>query len=254
MTYAPPPPQPTLPQGGPAPFPKPAPGTDLGSDLGAALGFAWNALLRNWVPFLVAGLIYSVIAGVILFGGTIGGMIAMFSAIDTTSTEAPPLGTIALFYGIILGAGLLSAPFLWLWQSGTARAAETVLDGGRPTLGQAMAGPFRIILTMLLVGVITVVGFLLLYIPGLIASVLLMFAIPAAARGASPVEAITQSISLARNNLGTTIVAYLVLGVIGSIGGSLIITVIAVVPFLVLFEIGMFERLNGRNLPEPARA
>ena len=95
---------------------------------------------------------------------------------------------------------------------------------------------------------------LLRNIPGLIASVLLFFAIPASARGASPVEAIKQSVALVRANLGTTIVAWLVLSVVGSAAGMFVLPIIVTIPFYVLFQLGMFERLQGRELPDPARA
>lgn len=235
--------------------PRPGPGQDLGADLGAALRFASSALLRNWVSFLVVGLVYCLVITVLLVGGFVGGVVAMFPMLaELGPSEEPPLEATLLFLAIFYGAALLSAPFFLLWQSGSARAAEVVLEGGRPRLGQAVVGPLRIILTALLVGAITLVGMLLLYIPGLIASVLLIFAVPAAARGASPVAALRQSVSLVRNNLATSIVTYLVIGIIGSIAGSLVVTVLALVPFLLLFELGMFERLNGRELPEPARA
>lgn len=235
---------------------RPAPGADLGADLGAALTFAGRALLRNWLPFLVVGLLYSAIATVLVVGGIAAGIAAMLPMAESASPgdDVPPQA-ILVFYGIVTLAIVLMVPFMLLWQSGSARAAEVILDGGRPTLRQALVGPFRVILTALLVGAITVVGLMLLYIPGLIAGVLLMFAIPAAARGASPLEALTQSVALVRANLATAIVTYLVISVIGSLAGFLLITVIALIPFLLLFEIGMFERLSGRELPEPtARA
>ncbi|AXK47115.1 hypothetical protein DXU92_06440 [Brachybacterium saurashtrense] len=228
----------------------------MGADLGAALTFAGRALLRNWLPFLVVGLLYSAIATVLVVGGIAAGIAAMLPMAESASPgdDVPPQA-ILVFYGIVTLAIVLMVPFMLLWQSGSARAAEVILDGGRPTLRQALVGPFRVILTALLVGAITVVGLMLLYIPGLIAGVLLMFAIPAAARGASPLEALRQSVALVRANLATAIVTYLVISVIGSLAGFLLITVIALIPFLLLFEIGMFERLSGRELPEPtARA
>ena len=232
----------------------PAPGQDLGSDLGAALKFAGDSLLRNWVPFLIAGLIYSAIATVLVIAGIAGGIFAMIPMLeDMGPADEPGIGAVLVFYAIVFGAALLTVPFMLLWQSGTARASEVILDGGRPRIGQALVGPLRVILTALLVGAITFVGTLLFYIPGLIASVMLMFAIPAAARGASPVAAIKQSVALVRANLATAIITYLVISAIGSIAGMFVITIIALIPFLILFEIGMFERLNGRRLPEPAK-
>lgn len=230
--------------------PPPTPGRDLSTDLGAALRFAGSALLRHWVPFLVAGLVYCLIAAVLVIGGVVGGIAAMIPMLSEVGPgEEPPPEAILLFFAISYGAVLLSAPFFLLWQSGSARSAEVILEGGRPRLGQALVGPLRIILTSLLVGAITVVGMLLLYVPGLIASVLLIFAVPAAARGASPIAAVKESIALVRSNLATAIVTWVVIGVIGSIAGTLIVTIVALVPFLLLFEVGMYERLRGRELP-----
>ncbi|WP_076810339.1 hypothetical protein [Brachybacterium sp. P6-10-X1] len=232
----------------------PPPGTDLASDLGAALKFAGNSLLRNPAAFIIAGLIYSVVMFVLIAGGSVLGFVLTIPQMEATaSSDDPPIGALLTLYGIILAASLLCIPLNLLWQSGSARAAGVILEGGRPSIGQAMIGPMRIILTALLVLVITAVGFLLLYIPGIIASVVLMYAVPAAVRGASPGEAIKESFSLVKNNLGTSIVMVLALAVIGSIAGMIVISVIVLVPFMVLAYIGMYERLSGRELPEPAR-
>lgn len=109
-------------------------------------------------------------------------------------------------------------------------------------------------MTALVTLVIVMIGTFLLQIPGLIASVLLFYAIPAAVRGSSPGEALRVSFQLAKNNLGTTIVAWLILAVSASLAGAIVVGVIIVVPFTVLFQLGMFERLIGRALPEPARS
>lgn len=244
------PPSPSLHHGG-----APAPGTDLAADLGAALHFAGTALLRNPVAYLVVGFIYCAIYTVVILGGMLGGIAAMFSRTDQwSSSDYVPVIELILFYAIMLGAMVLLIPFALMWQSASGRAAEIVLQGGRPTIGQALVGPGRIVLTSLLYGLIVMVGMLLFYIPGLIAAVLFMFAIPASARGAAPVAALKESYALVRANLGTAIVAYLVLSVILSVGAMVVVGIVVMTPFIVLFELGMYERLRGRELPEPARA
>ncbi|GAA1484252.1 hypothetical protein [Brachybacterium fresconis] len=237
-----------------APAVGPPPGTDLASDLGAALKFAGNSLLRNPAAFIIAGLIYSVVMFVLVAGGSVLGFVLTIPQMEATaSSDDPPIGALLTLYGIIIAASLLCIPLSLLWQSGSARAAGVILEGGRPSIGQAMIGPMRIILTALLVLVITFIGFLLLYIPGIIASVLLMYAVPAAVRGASPVEAVKESFSLVTKNLGTSIVMVLALAVIGSVAGLIVISVIVLIPFTMLAYVGMYERLSGRDLPEPAR-
>lgn len=233
----------------------PAPGTDLAADLGAALSFSGVALLRNPVTYLVSGLIYCAIYLLIIGGGFVGGIAAMIAVMgDPYSSDSDELLGVLALYGVLLAAMLVAMPFALVWQSGSARAAEIVREGGRPTLGQAMVGPMRVILTALLYGAIVLVGMLLLYIPGLIAAVLFMFSVPAAIRGASPVEALKESFTLVKNNLGTAIVGYLVLMVAASIGSTIIVGVLVLTPFMMLFELGLYERLNGRRLPEPAKA
>ena len=245
------PPPPGAPQQQPVPqAPGPRPGTDLGTDLGAALSFAGRSLLRNPAAFLVAGVVYGLLT-LIVVGASVAGLVAyMVSAMPSDPYAEPELGMFVAAYAIMFGILLLLVPIMLLWESGTGRAGELILEGARPSIGQALVGPGRVILTALLMGVIVTIGTFLLYLPGLVASIAFFYAIPAAARGASPVEALKQSVRLVRANLGTTIVAWLVLSVIGSVAGSLIITVIALVPFTILFQLGMFERLSGRELPD----
>ncbi|MGP9538693.1 hypothetical protein ACT3SP_11820 [Brachybacterium sp. AOP43-C2-M15] len=248
---------------GPVPGPAPAgnlpgrplPGKDLGADLGAGLRFALDAVLRNPVAFVVPGVIYGILVAVLFGGGMITGFVLAVPQMETAaSSDEMPLGVILTIYGAMALGGLLAAPLMWFWQTGAVRAGRAVVEGGRPTFGQAMIGSGRLLLTLLLVGLIVVVGMLLLYVPGLIASVLLTFALPAAARGARPVEAIKESISLVRANLATTIVVVVLVSAIGSVAGMLVITVVVLVPFIALFHLGIYERLSGRELPEPARA
>ncbi|MGO1927393.1 MAG: hypothetical protein ACTH1T_17275, partial [Brachybacterium tyrofermentans] len=109
----------------------PAPGGDLGADLGAALSFAGNALLRNPVTYLVSGLIFCVIYLLIIGGGTVGGIFAMLAFMgDPYASGSDELAGLLAFYGIFFGALLLAMPFTLLWQSGAARAAEIVREGG----------------------------------------------------------------------------------------------------------------------------
>lgn len=252
-------PGPTLPQGSPsqgaAPAPAgPAPGTDLAADLGGGLKFAGQAMLRNPAAYLVSGLIYTVLILVILVGSVVAGVLVSMNQIEARGYAGEPtFGNVALMLAVTYGLMLLAVPISLLWQAGAARSGVVVLEGGRPSIGQTMAGPWRIILTALLSGAIIAIGTLLLYLPGLIATVLLFYAIPASARGASPIEALKESFRLATKNLGTTIVAYLVIGVASSIASMVILPLIILIPFFVLFQLGMYERVNGRAPREPSR-
>lgn len=237
----------------PAPSLGPEPGTDLGADLGAALSFAAKGLWRSLVAFLVPGIVYVLLIVVVSVAAVIAMMVVVFSRLPDPSVE-PGLGDMAIGFAVMSGVLLLLAPVQLLWQAGSARAAEVIREGGRPTIVQAFFGPVRIVVTALLVTAITLVGTLLFYLPGLAAAVALMYAIPAAARGASPVAALKESVGLARRNLGTTVVSYLVLIATSYVVSLVFVVAVVLTPFVVLFEIGVYERLNGRRLPDPARA
>lgn len=234
---------------------QPRPGTDLGADLGASLSFAWTAFARNAVPFVGASLIWSVLVLLLIGGGIAGAVaVAVQDAAAMTPEGEPSVGTILTIYAIIFGVALLSAPFSLLWQSGAARGAEEIIEGRRPTLGRAMVGPMRVILTALLVAVITNIGMALCILPGYAAAIFLMLAVPAAAAGASPIAAIKESFALVKANFVTVLVCWLVMGAILSVMGMLLLPLVAAVPLAVLFEVGLYHRLRGRELPEPRSA
>src|SRR5699024_20204 len=148
----------------------------------------------------------------------------------------------------------VSMPVALLWQAGTARAGGVILEGSRPTFGQALVGPGRAFPTALLMKVIDDIGTFLLYLPGIIGCLILMHAILAAFRGSFPTAAVKESVALARAHLGTTVVGYLALMVASYAGSMVVIGMIAAIPFGVLLQLALYERLNGRELPEPAKA
>lgn len=242
--------QPATPQPG-----RPAPGTNLGGDIGATFSFAGSALLRNPVALLVSGAIYTLIVtvvsviGALVMAGVIAGRASQWQ-----NSDSIPVWELLLAYSALIPVLVIAGVIALLWQTGAVRAATIIADGGRPTLGQAMIGPGRVIATSLLVGLICAVGALLFYIPGLIAAALLLYAVPAAARGASPGAAMKQSVGLATSHLGTTVVALLILSAISMVAGFVIVGVIASIPFIGLFCVGLRERLTGRELIDPVPA
>lgn len=231
----------------------PEPGKDLGADLGEALKFTGLALVRNPLTYLLSGLLYVAVMIAIIIAGSFIAFFASFATIDPYATSDPPVSALLIMFGVIGLSTLIAAGLMVLWQAGAARSAQIVLEGGRPRFGQALIGPGRIIVTALLIGVMVTIGSLLLYVPGLIAAVLTMYAIPAAMRGASPVEALKESFRLVRANPATSIVAWLIIGAASTIASLFMIPLLILVPFMVLFQVGLYERLNGRRLPAPAQ-
>ena len=239
---------------GAAGAPGPTPGTDLGADLGAGLRFAGTGLLRGAAALLGVGALYAVAMLVVLGVGFALTLFLSIAMVETSSSAGgdPSFGQMivifALCFVLVLVTGVVGA----LWQAGAAQAGGILAGGERPTFRQGLIGPGRVVTTAVLVLVIVMIGSVLLYLPGIIAAVLLFYAIPAALRGASPGQALRESVSTATSNLGVTIVGFLITMVAFSIGGTLVVGFIAVIPFTVLLQIGLYERVNGRTPSLPA--
>ena len=242
-----------VPQGSAA-APGPAPGTDLGADLGAGLRFAGTGLLRGAAALLGVGALYAVAMLVVVGVGFALTLFLSIAMVETSSSAGgdPSFGQMivifALCFVLVLVAGVVGA----LWQAGAAQAGGILAGGERPSFRQGLIGPGRVVTTAVLVLVIVMIGSVLLYLPGIIAAVLLFYAIPAALRGASPGQALRESVATATSNLGVTIVGFLITMVASSIGGTLVVGFIAVIPFTVLLQIGLYERVNGRTPSLPA--
>lgn len=239
---------------GTAGAPGPTPGTDLGADLGAGLRFAGTGLLRGAAALLGVGALYAVAMLVVVGVGFALTLFLSIAMVETSSSAGgdPSFGQMivifALCFVLVLVAGVVGA----LWQAGAAQAGGILAGGERPSFRQGLIGPGRVVTTAVLVLVIVMIGSVLLYLPGIIAAVLLFYAIPAALRGASPGQALRESVATATSNLGVTIVGFLITMVASSIGGTLVVGFIAVIPFTVLLQIGLYERVNGRTPSLPA--
>lgn len=233
------------------------PGTDLGSDISAAMRWMWQSFTRNLSAFLVPGIVYGLLM-LLLIGGAIAAYVWGFVSdmqYDPVAGEyTPNLERLLIGLGIFTGLSLLTMIPSLLWQSGSARAAATIVDGRRPSTGEAFTGPGRVITTALLVAVITFIGSLLCYLPGILAAFFFLWAIPASAHGASPIEALKESARLAKENVATSIVTMLIIYAASSIGGMFLLPLVVLPALTALFLRGMYERLNGRELVEPQAA
>lgn len=226
----------------------PAPGTDLGADLSAALTFAWSAFTRNLGAFLGASAVWFVVFFIVIGGGTVG-FVAYMATVAPTTSE-PSGGQVLIAWAIITGASLVTGLLAMVWQAGVYRGGVSVVNGGRATFGQVLIGSGNVLLTVLLTGVIAGIGSMLCYLPGLVASLFLLFAVPAAAMGVSPFRAIGQSFALVKENFLTSFIGWLILGVATTIA-AIGITLIVLVPLIALFQLGLYQRLTGQQLPDP---
>ena len=114
--------------------------------------------------------------------------------------------------------------------------ARSALGGVEPVLGDALAAVAHrlgaVVVTASLVGLIVMIGFLFLVIPGLVAAVFLMFALPAVLLdGLGAVDGMRRSAALVRAHPGP-VVAFLVGCLLVFVGMGIASWILSFVPFL----------------------
>jgi uncharacterized membrane protein len=262
---APPPPPPGQPGGyGAAPPPPPAP--PLGSGPYSpteAFSYGWAKFKAKpgdlLVPILVVLLIVIVLQVVvqIILRAT------LLSTGDCTTTIGGSTITTSCGPGLfvsLLGAGLAGLVTSLITQAlgaGLIKNALNVADGKPVSMGEigTWAANGRVITAALIVAVATFVGTLLCYVPGIIVGFLLnwtMFYV--VDKDMAPVDAAKASVKFATDNLGNTVVFYL-LGIVVLVVGAVLCLVglLVSVPVLLIAAAYTFRRLNDEQVtPAPA--
>lgn len=231
----PPPPAAGTPGGSPAP---------QGGDFSVpdAFTYGWEKFQQNMGPIVLGTLVYlgaSIVIGVIWFflAGAILGVGAdsgagFFALMLTTAVMG--LVGVALFF--IIQAGIIRAALAL--TSGRQIEMTTLLD--LDNLGQ-------VILTALIVGVASAIGFVLCYIPGLVVMVFTSFAMHFVIDKRLPaVEAIRASVDLINRNLGAMVVLLIAGYVANAIGTMLCgVGLIVSIPVVIIANTYAYRRMQG---------
>ncbi len=212
----PPPPYGSVP---PPPFggaPSPFPGGGSFS-AGDAIGYGWKKFRENAGPILLATLLLIVASiAVSLIAGAVTG--AGFEKSGMTTNN----GSIGFSAGGLISQ-ILTNVVGFIVAAGITRGALDITEGHPFNLATAFGklNFVNVILTSLLVGIMTVVGFVLFVIPGVLVAFFTIFAIYFVVdKNTSPIESVRSSFNLIRANVGSTIllillsIAILILGLI----------------------------------------
>lgn len=227
---------------------------DLSATLTEMFRWSWAAFSRNVAAFLVPGAVYGVALLVLSVGAYIAWLLVLTSSFDDTSSATLDMTPLIVATSAMVVVIPICSAIGLAWLSGTARATKIIHEGGRPTIGQGFIGSRGVVLTSLAVFVLVFLGTLLLYVPGLILSVLLMYTIPAAMRGAPTGAAMRESYDLVRANPGISIVIMLCLGAVSYVVGLTVVGLVVAQAAYLLLSFAAYELLSRRPLPEPARA
>jgi uncharacterized membrane protein len=230
---------------------------------GDAFNWAWNSFSKNAAALIVPMIIYGVGLVVLwivlqLILGAIG--LAAIGGSAATSTDrygqTSSAGAGLGFFGWMIGMALMSFVFVLAVsyvQAAFVSGALEIADG-RPVSISSFLRPPRnfgqVIVAALLVGLGVAVGYMLCFLPGLIFAFFSFFTIPFVVdRGLSPIDAMKASFSTINRNLGSAILAYLIIVAVGIVGGAVLcVGTFISVPVSLLILTYTYRRLSGGQI------
>jgi uncharacterized membrane protein len=250
----PPPPPPPPPGGG-----LPVGGDAQPADGPSAIRYGWEKFLEHWqavVVALVVGFVIIVVLGVIGYllqrsltsvdechvRITNSGVVRSSGCGDSVSTVTQLFAWALFEFLVLLGMSILQLFVIratLMIVRGEPLEASKVMTTDR--LGAYLVGA-------IVVGILTFVGFLLCVLPGIAVAIFTLFwGYFLVDKNMSPVEAITASFNLVKDNFGLVIVFWL-LTILITIAGAIVcgVGLIVAIPVVVIATGYMYMRLQGQ--------
>ncbi len=216
--------------------------------VGDAFNYGWTKFTQN-VGGIILGVVLYVLAFLILSGIFFAILVGVGSAASPDGDNSG-LGALFGFTGLLFMA--VVALLTVLMQAGVIRACLEISYGRKVDVKTffQFTDLGKLVLAALLVGVLTAVGYMLCFIPGLVfaffAQFTLFFVID---KGLSPVDALKASFSLVNKNLGT-VIALFVGVLIANVIGELLCGVgtLVALPVGLLATTFVYRRLLGEQV------
>ena len=226
--------------------------------MGEAFGWAWNKFSKNAAPLIIATLVYGLIVIVLqviinLLQAAVSPGVSDYTS-DANgfsyswSTTSMGLGGILIsivgwFVLLIVGAAI---------QSGFLSGVLDIANGQQVSVGSFFRprNIGQVVIAGLIVGVITTIGLFLCVIPGLLASIMLMFTVVALLdRNLSAVDAVKTSFDTSKANFGNAFLTWIV-GVAIIFAGAIVcgVGLLVAVPVAALFLVFAWRRITGGQI------
>ncbi|MFT3715124.1 MAG: hypothetical protein QM774_04000 [Gordonia sp. (in: high G+C Gram-positive bacteria)] len=241
------------------PYPRQATGT---VDVGTSVSWSWKAFTRNPVGMMLPGILQFV-AGLIGAGVIIAGVFLMLRGTTTTTAgydsatgtysnsstdfQFHPDGLILILLGLVALIALTS------YLQGGLQSGILAFADGRPVSTGTFLKPSRpgaYVGTVLLVTLVTIVGFVLI-VPGILAMFAFQYApIMVLDKNLSPVQAMKASAKLAFGKFGDSIIVTIVHWAYNWVGGMVLIGTILTMPLAEAFRIHAYRDLESHPIPQ----
>ncbi len=247
MSHDTPPSEPPHPPGGSgAPPPPPPPGGGWGTppySVSTAFTYALEKFKANWGPLVLISLVL-IVAGLVAFGISY----SLLVSIGNPSNGSP----FALFNGqwlLNLVSSMVLLPVVIVLQAGVVNGALRLSRNQTLSVGEAFSG-FNwghVLVTGLIVGVATSIGYSLCYLPGLVVGFFTAFSLYFVIDlGMAPLEAIGACFTWTRNHVGDLVLLYLATVAAYIVGTCLCgVGLLMAVPVVVLAQVYTFRTLHG---------
>ncbi len=259
------PPQPPQPPGGGYGGPPQPPGGGYGGapmgaqpwDVGTAVSWSWAKFQQNMGQMIIASL--AIFIGAIVILGI--GMFLIFGVLAAstecgydefgyyTCDSSGGLGTIGSLVLMALTFGVFFI-FAQVVGAGLIRASLGVTEG-RPFKTSEVfkftnLGP--VIITALIIGAGIMVGYVLCIVPAIIFAFLTQYALYFLIdKNLSPMDSIKASVNLVKDNLGTTVIWYLVSALIIFVGELLCgVGLLVAIPVVLVGTAYTYKKLTGQ--------
>lgn len=229
-----------------------SPGGQL--DVGTVLSKAWTAFMSRLKEFLIIAVAFGVVIGLI------GGVLVLLLAGSATQVKTNQAGQVVSgggFLGAAIGGlivyfiiALVGAVFVFAFQTRIALAAvdgeDDVILGDLLRQAMSRIGPF--FGWMIAVEVIVVIGFVLCFIPGIIAWFLLLLVPFIVIEGRLTGNPLTESFNAVKERWSELLLVYLVLFAIAAVA-NLVGYAVQWIPIIgPIFQMGLTFVITGFSL------
>jgi len=252
--YPPPPGSYPPPQGNYPPPGYPVPGAPgFGApaySVGEAVSWAWNKFSKNaaaiLVPTLVFGVVYAILQGAIQAIST------AFSTVDSSSYSDGYSASVSLGLGGIVVSvlgGIVMVIVTAVVQSAYIGGMLDIANGQPVEIGSFFKprNVVNVIIASILSSLIVFVGVLLCIVPGVIATILLLFTTAVVVdRNVSGIDGLTTSFNIAKANFGPVALTWLTTIGIGILGVlACLVGLIVAYPVIGLVTVYAYRKLSG---------
>lgn len=218
--------------------------------IGEAVSWAWNKFSKNvaaiLVPTLVFGVVYAVLQGVIQ------GISSVFSTVDSSSYGDGYSASISLGLGGIVVSvlgGIVTVIVAAVVQSAYIAGMLDIANGQPVEIGSFFKprNVVNVIIASILSSIIVGIGVVLCVVPGVIATIMLMFTTAVVVdRNVSGIDGLTTSFNIAKANFGPVALTWLTTIGIAILGAlACLVGLIVAYPVTALVTVYAYRKLSG---------